>query len=264
MCSNPSYLTTPSGILKIIEILCVIIAFGIFRGARYGMFGNEDANYFACGILVAAFLFTPVLLFCYLMGRMEIQRTMLEPILNFLFFALLVAAGVLGVYTWSPYYDKRYTPSGFFPNKNAHNDPKFFFNKDPSFFYNPNDPKFYNRQDPNFFFDSGRFGYGETYNLVMAIFTITAGFAYLADTVFVCIAQRNGGPGGVPPMMMGRPMAENTYRWDQPGQGGPGGMAGPGGQGGPGQCGTNRGRGMRMNQMGPNRWDPKPKGWGWF
>jgi len=103
MCFNPGYLRTPSGALKIIEIICVSIAFGIFRGVRYAHFGNEDTDYFACGVLVAAIIITPLLLLCYLMGRLEIQKTMLETFINFLFFVFLLAAGSVALHTWTPY-----------------------------------------------------------------------------------------------------------------------------------------------------------------
>ncbi|CAL4195389.1 unnamed protein product [Meganyctiphanes norvegica] len=103
MCFNPGYLRTPTGALKIIEIICVSIAFGIFRGVRYAHFGNEDTDYFACGVLVAAIIITPLLLLCYLMGRLEIQKTMLETFINFLFFVFLLAAGSVALHTWEPY-----------------------------------------------------------------------------------------------------------------------------------------------------------------
>ncbi|CAL4120862.1 unnamed protein product [Meganyctiphanes norvegica] len=101
---NSAYLKTPSGILKIVEILFVCIAFGIFRGATLATYGEVNADYFACGSLVLGLVITPLLLVCYLMGNTDIQKTIMELVLNFLLCVFLIAAGSKGANLWSPSY----------------------------------------------------------------------------------------------------------------------------------------------------------------
>ncbi|XP_045600275.1 protein snakeskin [Procambarus clarkii] len=94
------YLKKPSGILKLFEILCVIIAFGLFRGSNT-TFGNLDLDYFSGGVLVTALIVTPLLLVCYLMGRLEIQKTIFEVVFNMLMCVFLVIAGGVSVDKWT-------------------------------------------------------------------------------------------------------------------------------------------------------------------
>lgn len=94
------YLKKPSGILKLFEILCVIIAFGLFRGSNT-TFSNADLDYFGGGVLVTALIVTPLLLVCYLMGRLEIQKTIFEMVFNMLMCVFLVIAGGVCVDKWT-------------------------------------------------------------------------------------------------------------------------------------------------------------------
>ncbi|XP_064110004.1 uncharacterized protein LOC135217896 [Macrobrachium nipponense] len=82
----------PQGFLKMLEIVFVIVAFGVFRGGKVGLL-NLDATYFICGVLVTALIITPLLLVCYIMGAENIQKTNLEIPLNFLLFVFLLTAG---------------------------------------------------------------------------------------------------------------------------------------------------------------------------
>ncbi|XP_068245739.1 protein snakeskin-like [Palaemon carinicauda] len=93
------YLKGPQGILKIVEIVLVIISFGIFRGAEVNV-GSLDGQYFAVGVLVTALIITPLLLVSYLMGIMEIQKSILEVALNFLLFLFLLSVGSFAINTW--------------------------------------------------------------------------------------------------------------------------------------------------------------------
>ncbi|XP_064111140.1 uncharacterized protein LOC135218634 [Macrobrachium nipponense] len=89
---NIGYLMRPQGILKMLEIVFVIVAFGVFRGGKVGLL-NLDVAYFTCGVLVTALIITPLLLVCYIMGATDIQKTILEIPLNFLLFVLMLTAG---------------------------------------------------------------------------------------------------------------------------------------------------------------------------
>lgn len=64
----------------------MVVAFGMFRGSgaqfkvleldEHGEIkSHEDANYFGGGVLVTALIITPLLTTCYIMGRLEIQKT---------------------------------------------------------------------------------------------------------------------------------------------------------------------------------------------
>ncbi|XP_042894129.1 uncharacterized protein LOC122267971 [Penaeus japonicus] len=103
MAVNTDYLKSVPGILKLVELIFVVTAFGILRGG--GAFLNEtsDADFFVCGVLVTGLIVTPLLLVCYLMGRTEIQQSILELSLNLLLFVFLFSAGVVGAAFW----DKR-------------------------------------------------------------------------------------------------------------------------------------------------------------
>lgn len=94
---NQGYLLSPSGILKIIEMVAVIIAFGILRGSNANAFMDLDVSLLGFGTMAACFLVTPVLLACYVMGKTEIQQTFLEFTLNFFFFLFLTIFGVVGM-----------------------------------------------------------------------------------------------------------------------------------------------------------------------
>ncbi|KAG7176126.1 protein snakeskin-like [Homarus americanus] len=101
------YLKKPSGILKLVEIVTVVIAFGILRGADtlFTISMSADATFFGVGVLVTAMIITPLLLACYLMGKLEIQKTIFEIVFNSLMFVFLLSAGSVAINTW----DKQYT-----------------------------------------------------------------------------------------------------------------------------------------------------------
>ncbi|XP_047485740.1 uncharacterized protein LOC125036871 [Penaeus chinensis] len=90
---NTGYLKTKSGIMKIIEIVCVVCAFGLLRGSSRVCGHTTDSHYLGVGVLVAALMVTPLLLISYMMGKMQIQNTFLEIALNALFSLFLLAVG---------------------------------------------------------------------------------------------------------------------------------------------------------------------------
>ncbi|XP_063595264.1 uncharacterized protein LOC134772239 [Penaeus indicus] len=90
---NTGYLKTKSGIMKIIEIVCVVCAFGLLRVSSRICGHTTDSHYLGVGVLVAALMVTPLLLISYMMGKMQIQNTYLEIALNALFSLFLLAVG---------------------------------------------------------------------------------------------------------------------------------------------------------------------------
>ncbi|XP_064093933.1 protein snakeskin-like [Macrobrachium nipponense] len=101
MCA-PQLLKRLSGALKITELVCVIIAISIFKGANVEFDSqNPEPNTLATGVLIGAFFITPILLICYLVGqRQYLQQTFLEIMINFLFFAGMLTIGVIGINSW--------------------------------------------------------------------------------------------------------------------------------------------------------------------
>lgn len=93
---NIHYIKSFSGIMKIIEIVFVVTSFAILRDKEVGRF-DPDAFYFGVGILVSCMINTPLLLICYLMGRMEIQQTIMEISVNGIFAVFLAVHGGMGL-----------------------------------------------------------------------------------------------------------------------------------------------------------------------
>ncbi|XP_037793146.1 uncharacterized protein LOC119588579 [Penaeus monodon] len=96
------YIKSPSGILKVVQIVMVIIAFSVYRGVP-GYFGNtglDDANVFGGSILVTALIITPILLAVKLLHENQ-PKNFLEVIVNFVLALLLLAAGSEAINTWS-------------------------------------------------------------------------------------------------------------------------------------------------------------------
>ncbi|XP_037793510.1 uncharacterized protein LOC119588979 [Penaeus monodon] len=91
---NTGYLKTKSGIMKIIEIVCVACALGLLRVSSPFCGQTTDSHFLGVGVLVAAMMVTPLLLISYMMGKMQIQNTYLEIAFSALFSLLLLAAGV--------------------------------------------------------------------------------------------------------------------------------------------------------------------------
>ena len=62
----------------------VVVTFGILRGTNsMYYFYDEDAFYMGVGVCFSAMLITPLLLICYIMGKTEIQKTVMVSTGNF-------------------------------------------------------------------------------------------------------------------------------------------------------------------------------------
>ncbi|KAK3864253.1 hypothetical protein Pcinc_028369 [Petrolisthes cinctipes] len=94
---DKTYIRSPSAILKIGETVCIAVTFGLFRGIPL-TFGDvnktvvsvgTDADFFAGGVMVAALIISPLFFFLYLFKLANIQQTVLELAINFLFAAFL-------------------------------------------------------------------------------------------------------------------------------------------------------------------------------
>merc|ERR1712106_445505 len=97
---NSIYLRTLTGILKIIEIILCLVALGIFRSQQEAFFGGKDANIFGGGVLVSALIISPLFLFCYLCGRLDVaSTTILEPATNLILCVFLGISGALAIGT---------------------------------------------------------------------------------------------------------------------------------------------------------------------
>ncbi|KAF2353382.1 hypothetical protein FHG87_015866, partial [Trinorchestia longiramus] len=112
---NVSYLKKPSGILKLFEIALVVATFGILRDKNLAGFGDTTDQglnnfYFGVGMLTAAMVVTPLLLAVYLSGKMDIQNSIFEPVVNALFGVSFVVYGSLMLEFYNDY----------FPNSELH------------------------------------------------------------------------------------------------------------------------------------------------
>lgn len=107
MCTS-KLLKKLSGILKIVELVCVIISIGIYKGADSTFdLQNPEPNTLATGILVTSLIITPVLVICYLVRQTEhIQQTFLEILVSFVLFAGLLTIGSIGINTWKDKYSR--------------------------------------------------------------------------------------------------------------------------------------------------------------
>ncbi|KAF2353378.1 Marvel domain [Trinorchestia longiramus] len=95
---NFGYVRSVSGILKIVEMATVLVAFLVLRlsDANTTLFIKEtDGFYIGVGTMFSCLLVTPLLFIVYLMGKMEIQNTVFEFSMNFLFFFFLTVFAVI-------------------------------------------------------------------------------------------------------------------------------------------------------------------------
>ncbi|KAK7067808.1 hypothetical protein SK128_008188 [Halocaridina rubra] len=114
MCTLKDIKTVP-GVLKILELIFVIITFGIYKGAElsFDLKHYKSVDTLATGILISAFIITTSLLICYLVGQSEnIKQTFLESIQNLILFLGLVVIGGLGIDTWKSGASSKLTAEG--------------------------------------------------------------------------------------------------------------------------------------------------------
>ncbi|XP_069998820.1 uncharacterized protein [Penaeus vannamei] len=110
---NTGYLKTKSGIMKIIEIVCVVCAFCLLRLSTHVCGHSRDSYFLGIGVLVAAMMVTPLLLISYMMGKMQIQNTYLEMALNALFALFLLAVGADALRAVGTVYTNNYNTKCF-------------------------------------------------------------------------------------------------------------------------------------------------------
>lgn len=100
---------TPTGYLKIIEIILLIVCLGLVRDYKNGItFGNPtrlDDMYFGWGITVAYLIITPLLLILYVLNQTDIQRSYFEMTVNFLAFASFISLGAVSIDFYKDYPD---------------------------------------------------------------------------------------------------------------------------------------------------------------
>ncbi|XP_071513445.1 uncharacterized protein [Panulirus ornatus] len=95
-------LKTPSGFLKICEVVLTIVALSICQGIKNFSFGNESRNFFCGGVLMLSIVVTPLIFYVYMVGgAKDIQKTQFEMLLNFILAVLMIAAGSVIINTYS-------------------------------------------------------------------------------------------------------------------------------------------------------------------
>lgn len=95
---NTVILRTPTGLLKILEIVLVLICLLMCRFGGRDMYplaiGDNNDNFLAYGTLVGFAIIVPAILFTYLLGA---NLTILELMTDVVGFALFLAVGIISV-----------------------------------------------------------------------------------------------------------------------------------------------------------------------
>merc|ERR1711893_60967 len=100
---NTVILRTPTGILKICEIIVVLICLLLARFGRDGQifhFGTNNTHFLGVGTCVGYAIIVPAVLFTYLLGS---NLTFLELFINIIGAALFIATGALTIDFHSAY-----------------------------------------------------------------------------------------------------------------------------------------------------------------
>eukprot|EP00092_Neocalanus_flemingeri_P027514 GFUD01029848.1.p1 GENE.GFUD01029848.1~~GFUD01029848.1.p1 ORF type:complete len:162 (+),score=31.10 GFUD01029848.1:37-486(+) len=107
---NTSILRTPTGILKILEIVLVLIVLMICRFGNDGhrkTWGSDDDDFLGQGTTVGYAIIVPAVLLTYLLGA---NLSILELFINFVGGVLFIAVGALAISYYQHYrYDGRAT-----------------------------------------------------------------------------------------------------------------------------------------------------------
>ncbi|KAF2366275.1 Marvel domain, partial [Trinorchestia longiramus] len=85
-----------SGLVKLVELLCLIVAMATYFSLHYINKSDTSSTYFVACMIVSSFLQTSFLLLVYVFGGLVIQKTLYELMVNsFYCLMLLVTAIVL-------------------------------------------------------------------------------------------------------------------------------------------------------------------------
>lgn len=91
---------TPTGALKLCELVLTILILSIGQGA-VGNYGSQGRNFFIGGVVVLSIVATPLILLTYLMGNNQIQKTAFEFLLNTIVAIMMLTAGSLIINTYT-------------------------------------------------------------------------------------------------------------------------------------------------------------------
>jgi len=101
---NTSILRTPTGLLKILEMILVFIVLMLARFSgptgSFKYFGGTDATFLGLGTVVGYAIIVPAVLFTYLMGS---NLSILELFINFVGGVLFIAIGSVAIQTYTGY-----------------------------------------------------------------------------------------------------------------------------------------------------------------
>ncbi|XP_076054327.1 uncharacterized protein LOC143033013 [Oratosquilla oratoria] len=90
-------LSTPTGILKLVELVLVVIAIGVLQAIPVHLGGPEDVAtpFFCAGVLILGLYVSTLLFVCYLFGYTQIKDTIFEMFFNASMSILILCAGSL-------------------------------------------------------------------------------------------------------------------------------------------------------------------------
>lgn len=109
---NTYILRTPSGLLKILELVCVLVCLVLARVGRDGdplSFGSYNNEFLGKGIVVGYAIIVPAVLFTYLLGA---NLTFLELFINFIGGLLFITCGALCIQTYENVSKNHYHAAG--------------------------------------------------------------------------------------------------------------------------------------------------------
>ncbi|KAK7071490.1 hypothetical protein SK128_024067 [Halocaridina rubra] len=97
-------------LFKLFQMISVSVTFGLFRGIplTFGRFGKADpilnimthADVFAGGVMVTAFICTPLMFLSQRIAKEGSQRTYLEPLINISLCLFSLVSGFIGLAFW--------------------------------------------------------------------------------------------------------------------------------------------------------------------
>merc|ERR550519_908940 len=100
---NSSVLRTPTGVLKMLEIVLVLIVLMVCRFGDDGQrktWGSDDQDFLGQGTTVGYAIIVPAILITYLLGA---NLSILELFINFVGGVLFVAVGAVTIAFWNNY-----------------------------------------------------------------------------------------------------------------------------------------------------------------
>ncbi|XP_066980503.1 uncharacterized protein [Macrobrachium rosenbergii] len=103
MAVNFDIIKTPSGFLKMCEIVITVIILSVGQGVVGSQYGTAERIFVVGGACVLSIVTSPLLLISYIIGDTQIQKTRFEFMVNIVLALLMITAGSLIINTNTAY-----------------------------------------------------------------------------------------------------------------------------------------------------------------